>query len=88
MTTYTVTADTQINLARYMERLDNYIESQTKLNETLCLRLEKHGDELDELQSWKTKFYGAKTFVVAFGIVILHASVVLGSFVALTKLME
>ena len=34
-----------VKLAVYMERLDSYIESQTALNQTLCIRLEK----LDEI---------------------------------------
>ena len=42
--------DLDIKLAVYMERLDSYIDSQTKLNENICNRVEKVSDELDELK--------------------------------------
>jgi len=81
----TVTTDVQTNLTRYMERLDNYIESQATLNKTLCLRLEKHGEELDEIQSWRTKFYGAKWITGALGILILHTTVVLTAILGMMR---
>ena len=46
-----VTAPTDINLAVYMERLDSYIESQTALNKTLCVRLEKIDGKLEEVKN-------------------------------------
>ena len=50
-----VQTDTELDvkLAVYMERLDSYIESQTKLNDTLCARFEEMGEELDEIKHWK-----------------------------------
>ena len=80
-----VRTDVQINLARYMERLDNYIESQTTLNQTLCLRLEKHGEELDEIQNWRTKFYGAKWITGALGILIVHTTVILSAILGMMR---
>ena len=83
-----VTQDTQVTLARYMERLDNYIESQARLNETLCLRLEKHGDELDEIQSWRSKFYGAKWVTGAIGLIALHTTIVLSAILGMIRWMK
>tara|TARA_R110002020_G_scaffold311901_1_gene527414 strand:- start:424 stop:681 length:258 start_codon:yes stop_codon:yes gene_type:complete len=79
---------TEINLAVYMERLDAYIESQTALNNSLCTNLERVNDELKDINLWRHKVYGAKTFIVALGILILHTSAVMGSFVALMKFMD
>jgi hypothetical protein len=78
---------TEINLAVYMERLDSYIQSQTILNNSLCENLERVNDQLSDLNMWRHKVYGAKTFMVALGILILHTSAVMGSFVALMKFM-
>tara|TARA_R110000824_G_scaffold3331_4_gene15777 strand:+ start:988 stop:1251 length:264 start_codon:yes stop_codon:yes gene_type:complete len=80
-----VKASTDINLAVYMERLDSYIANQATLNETLCLRLEKHGEELDEIQSWRTKFYGAKWVTGALGILALHTTVVLTAILGMIR---
>ena len=79
---------TEINLAVYMERLDSYIQSQTTLNNSLCANLERVNEELSDLNMWRHKVYGAKTIVVALGILILHTSAVMGSFVALMKYMD
>ena len=81
----TVTADVQVNLARYMERLDNYIESQATLNETLCRRLEKHGDELDEIQNWRSKFLGIKWVSGVLGILVLHTTVILSAILGMIR---
>jgi hypothetical protein len=80
--------DTDLNLAVYMERLDSYIQSQTALNNSLCASLERANDELKDINLWRHKVYGAKTFMVALGILILHTSAVMGSFVALMKFMD
>tara|TARA_Y100000310_G_scaffold114205_1_gene112712 strand:+ start:9078 stop:9335 length:258 start_codon:yes stop_codon:yes gene_type:complete len=79
---------TEINLAVYMERLDSYIQSQTTLNDSLCANLERVNEELSDLNMWRHKVYGAKTIVIALGILILHTSAVMGSFVALMKFMD
>tara|TARA_R110000824_G_scaffold396011_1_gene597194 strand:- start:449 stop:706 length:258 start_codon:yes stop_codon:yes gene_type:complete len=79
---------TEINLAIYMERLDTYIQSQTVLNNSLCTNVERVNDDLKDINLWRHKVYGAKTFMVALGILILHTSAVMGSFVALTKFMD
>jgi len=80
-----VTHDDTINLTRYMERLDNYIKSQETLNRTLCLRLEKHGNEIDKIQSWQLKFYGAKWVTGALGILVLHTTVVLSAILGMMR---
>ena len=80
-----VTAPTDINLAVYMERLDSYIESQTALNKTLCARLEKIDGRLDDVQYWRSKIYGARTAVVAVGILEVHTTAVMVGFLALLK---
>ena len=80
-----VTAPTDINLAVYMERLDSYIESQTALNKTLCVRLEKIDGKLDDVQYWRSKIYGARTAVVAVGILVVHTTAVMVGFLALLK---
>lgn len=75
-----------VNLAVYMERLDTYIETQEKLNTTLCQGLEKVHDELDELKHWRTKFYGAKSLALLTGILFGHAAVVMAAVVGLITL--
>jgi len=80
-----VKAPTDINLAVYMERLDSYIESQTILNKTLCMRLEKLDERLDDVQYWRSRIYGARTALVAVGILMVHTTAVMGGFLALIK---
>ena len=79
---------TEINLAVYMERLDSYIETQSTLNNTLCASLEKVNEELDDIKMWRSQIYGAKAVAIGLGILILHASAVMGSFVALINYMN
>jgi len=66
-----------------MERLDGYIESQTILNNTVVERLEQINAEIVELNNWRNRVYGAKTIMIALGLLILHTSAVMGSFAAL-----
>ena len=75
--------DLDVKLAVYMERLDSYIESQTRLTETLCARFEEIGDELDELKHWRTKLYGVKSAFVIISVVAMHTGMVLGSLFAM-----
>ncbi len=79
---------TEINLAVYMERLDAYIESQTALNNTLCESLERVQNQISDIDYWRNRMYGAKTIMIALGVLILHTSAVMGSFVALTNFMK
>ena len=72
-----------VKLAVYMERLDSYIESQTKLNDTLCNRFEQMGEELDEIKHWRTRVYGAKSAFVLVGAVFIHSALVLGSLIGI-----
>lgn len=72
-----------VKLAVYMERLDSYIESQTKLNDTLCTRFEQMGEELDEIKHWRTRVYGAKSAFVLLGAVFIHSALVLGSLIGI-----
>jgi len=75
--------DTQVNLAVYMERLDSYILSQNALNENLSKNLEKVETKVDDISQWRSKMYGMKGILVAIGILVVHTSAVLGSFVAI-----
>ena len=79
---------TEINLAVYMERLDSYIETQSTLNNTLCASLEKVNEELDDIKMGRSQIYGAKAVAIGLGILILHTSAVMGSFVALINYMN
>ena len=81
----TATDDLNVKLAVYMERLDNYIESQANLNETMCRRLEKHGEELDALQDWRTKFLGAKWISGAIALLAVHTTVVLAAILGMVR---
>jgi len=72
-----------VKLAVYMERLDSYIESQTRLNETLCSRFEEISDELDEIKHWRTRMYGAKSALFVMGIIFAHSAIVLGSLIGI-----
>ena len=72
-----------VKLAVYMERLDSYIESQTRLNESICNRYEKIDEELDEIKHWRTKIYGAKSAYIVLGAIFVHSAVVLGSLIGI-----
>ena len=79
--------NTEVNLAIYMERLDTYIENQNVLNQTLGSSIDSVNNSLDEVRMWRSKIYGGKTVVIALGVLVLHTSVVMGSFVALINYM-
>ena len=66
-----------------MERLDSYILSQNALNENLSKNLEKVETKVDDISQWRSKMYGMKGILVAIGILVVHTSAVLGSFVAI-----
>jgi len=72
-----------VKVAVYMERLDSYIESQTRLNNTLCARFEQMGEELDEIKHWRAKLYGAKSAFVIVSVIAMHTGMVLGSLFAM-----
>ena len=74
-----------VDLAVYMERLDTYIATQSKLNETLVNRMERVDEELDQLKEWRGKMYGAKALAILTGILFAHAAVVMASVVALVE---
>ena len=78
-----VNKNTQVNLAVYMERLDSYISSQNALNEKLSLSLEKVETQVDNISEWRNKMYGMKSILLAIGILVVHTSAVMGSFVAI-----
>ena len=75
---------TDVKLAIYTERLDRYIETQESLNERLVGSIEKLNTNVETLQGWRSRVYGAKTGLVAVGLLITHTVVILGSTVALT----
>ena len=77
--------DANVQLAVYMERLDSYIESQTTLNKTLCARLESIDGRLDDVQFWRSRIYGARTALIAVGLLMVHTTAVMGGFLALIK---
>ena len=75
--------NSEVKLAVYMERLDSYIESQTRLNNTLCDRFEEMGEELDEIKHWRAKLYGVKSAFVIISVIAMHTGMVLGSLFAM-----
>ena len=78
--------DTQVNLAVYMERLDSYISSQNALNENLSKNLEKVETKVDDISQWRNKMYGMKSILLAIGVLIVHTSAIMGSFVAIINI--
>ena len=78
--------DTQVNLAVYMERLDSYISSQNDLNENLYKNLEKVETKVDDISQWRNKMYGMKSILLAIGVLIVHTSAIMGSFVAIINI--
>lgn len=78
--------DTQVNLAVYMERLDSYISSQNALNENLSRNLQKVETKVDDISQWRSKMYGMKSILLAIGVLIVHTSAVMGSFVAIINI--
>ena len=81
-----VDKDTQVNLAVYMERLDSYISSQNALNENLSKNLEKVETKVDDISQWRSKMYGMKSILVALGVLVVHTTAVMGSFVAIINI--
>ena len=81
-----VDKDTQVNLAVYMERLDSYISSQTALTEKLSGNIEKVETKVDDISQWRYKMYGMKSILVAIGILVVHTTAVMGSFVAIINI--
>ena len=83
------TTDTQealdVKLAVYMERLDSYIESQTKLNERLCSKLETLDTNIDEIYEWKSKLTGMKSAYLGVGLLFIHTIAVMGGLTVLFK---
>ncbi|MAH45036.1 hypothetical protein CMI37_04355 [Candidatus Pacearchaeota archaeon] len=77
--------DVNVKLAIYMERLDNYIQSQTALNESICRNLENIQEDLQDVRTWRSKMYGIKTGAIALGLLVLHTSAVMGSFIAILR---
>ena len=78
--------DTQVNLAVYMERLDSYISSQTALTEKLSDNIEKVETKVDDISQWRSKMYGMKSILVALGVLVVHTTAVMGSFVAIINI--
>ena len=77
--------DVNIKLAIYMERLDNYIQSQTALNASICRHLDTLQKDVVEVQGWRSKMYGIKTGIMALALLVLHTSAVMGSFVVILR---
>ena len=66
-----------------MERLDSYISSQNALNENLSKNLEQVETKVDDISQWRSKMYGMKSILLAIGLLVVHTSAVLGSFIAI-----
>ena len=81
-----VDKDTQVTLAVYMERLASYISSQNALNENLSMNLQKVETKVDDISQWRSKMYGMKSILLAIGLLIVHTSAVMGSFVAIINI--
>ena len=77
------TESTDVKLAIYTERLDRYIETQESLNKRLVDSIEQLNTNVNTLQGWRSRMYGAKTGLIAVGLLVTHTVVVLGSLVAL-----
>lgn len=77
------TESTDVKLAIYTERLDRYIETQESLNKRLVQSIEQLNTNVNTLQGWRSRMYGAKTGLLAVGLLVTHTVVVLGSLVAL-----
>ena len=84
----TKSQSTEINLAVYMERLDAYIASQTALNNTLCEGLERVQTQIQDMDYWRNRMYGAKGLAIALGVLVLHTSAVMGGFFALINFIK
>ena len=76
---------TGVKLAIYTERLDRYIETQESLNKKLVGSIEKLNTNVETLHDWRSRIVGAKTGLIAVGLLITHTVVVLGSMVALVS---
>ena len=77
--------DLDVKLAVYMERLDSYIDSQNKLNEQLCSKLESLDSNIDEIYEWKSKLTGMKSAYLGVGLLFIHTIAVMGGLTALFK---
>jgi hypothetical protein len=85
MSTSKLDDDVNVKLAIYMERLDNYIQSQNALNESICRNLDVLESDLVEVRTWRSRMYGVKTGAIAIGLLLLHTSAVMGGFVAILR---
>jgi len=77
-----------IDLAVYMERLDTYIATQGQLNESLCVRIESIDSDLKDIRDWRSRFYGAKSLLFLFGILLAHGAVIIASIVTVTTIIN
>lgn len=78
-----VKSSLDVKLATYTERLDRYIETQESLNDRLVSSIENLNTDVKTLQSWRNRVYGAKTGLVAIGLLVTHTILVLGTMTAL-----
>ena len=74
---------TSVKLAIYTERLDRYIETQESLNKRLVGSIEKLNTNVETLQGWRNRVGGAKTGLLAVGVLITQTVIIMGSLVAL-----
>ena len=68
-----------IKLAVYVERLDRYIETQAALNASLVSNYNSIQTDVEGIQEWRSKMYGAKTGLIAVGFLIVHLVVIVGA---------
>ena len=82
---FNTNTDLDIKLAVYMERLDSYIESQTKLNEQMCSKLERLDTTIDKIYDWKSRLTGMKSAYLGVGLLFVHTIAVMGGLTVLFK---
>ena len=75
----TSTNPNDIKLAVYVERLDRYIETQAALNASLVSNYNSIQTDVEVIQEWRSKMYGAKTGLIAVGFLIVHLVVIVGA---------
>ena len=78
-----IIGSTEVNLAVYMERLDAYIESQTALNNTISENMDRLQSQLSIIDDWRNRMYGARSILIALGLLVVHTSAIMGGFAAL-----
>lgn len=67
-----------VSIARYMERLDNFIESQNQMNKQLISMNEDLSKKVEGLAEWRDKISGGKILLGGIIFLIVNAAVIWG----------